>query len=63
MKNTKALDKIKKRNSALVRADHIIKVVSNVGFQWPNLIGPLKKVEEELAELKYELKAKKPSPD
>jgi tetrapyrrole methylase family protein/MazG family protein len=62
MKNTKALDKIKKQNGALVRATHIIQAVSKVGFQWPNLTGPLKKVEEELAELKFELKAKKPSP-
>ena len=51
----------RKKSSALVRAQTMIELVSRVGFQWPNLVGPLQKVEEELAELKAELQRKKPN--
>lgn len=44
-----------KHKNSLIKADKMIYRVSKVGFQWPNLKEPLRKVEEELAELKYEI--------
>lgn len=40
---------------ALARAEKIIDKVSRVGFQWPDLAGPMAKLEEEWAELKAEI--------
>lgn len=40
---------------ALQKALKVIEKVSRVGFQWPNLEGPLQKLEEELLEFKHEL--------
>lgn len=51
-----ALDGIPKGLPALSRAAKVIDKVSRVGFQWPDLEGPLAKLDEELAELKAALK-------
>ena len=40
---------------ALLRAEKVIAKVSKIGFQWPNLTGPLEKMREELAEFEAEL--------
>jgi len=57
MRAKKSLLQIASKNkSALLWANSLIATVSAVGFQWPNLKGPLAKVDEELAELKRELK-------
>lgn len=42
---------------ALQRALKVIEKVSKVGFQWPNLKGPLEKMREELAEFEAEVKS------
>ena len=60
-KNTgKLLDSVPKNLPALLRTTKMIEKVSKVGFQWPNLDGPLAKLEEELDELKYEIKNDSP---
>lgn len=41
---------------ALQKSIKIIEKVTKVGFQWPNLEGPMEKLEEELKEFKGELK-------
>lgn len=50
------LDNIPAQLPALQRAEKVIDRVTKVGFQWPNLEGPLDKVAEELAELAEEIK-------
>lgn len=40
---------------ALQKAGRIIQKVTKVGFQWPDLSGPLAKLEEEISELKTEI--------
>ena len=50
------LESIPKNQPALPRAKKVIEKVTKVGFQWPDLNGPLSKVEEELGELKEALK-------
>ena len=42
---------------ALLRSKKVIEKVSKVGFQWPDLKGPLAKLEEEIQELKKEISA------
>lgn len=42
---------------ALQRSLKVIEKVSKVGFQWPDLKGPLEKVREETAELEAEIRA------
>lgn len=49
------LDGVPPALPALQRSLKVIEKVSRVGFQWPDLKGPLEKVSEELAELKAEL--------
>jgi tetrapyrrole methylase family protein/MazG family protein len=49
------LSSVPKNLPALMRAEKVIQTVSKVGFQWPDLKGPLDKVEEELGELKKEI--------
>ena len=46
-----ALDGIPKGLPALMRAEKTIDKVTKVGFQWPDLEGPLGKLEEEIREL------------
>jgi len=50
-----ALDGIPPALPALQRSLKVIEKVSKVGFQWPDLKGPLEKVSEELGELQAEL--------
>lgn len=64
------LDGVPKGLPALQRAGRVIEKVTKVGFQWPDLAGPLDKMDEEFAELKVELAklreatdAKKPEAD
>src|SRR6056300_1401348 len=42
---------------SLIRAQKLQKRAANVGFDWPDLVGVMDKVEEELAEHKVEVKA------
>jgi tetrapyrrole methylase family protein / MazG family protein len=56
-KKNSALEGIPPALPALQRALKVIEKVSKVGFQWPNLDGPLEKVREELGELEAELRA------
>lgn len=51
------LDGLPKGLPALQRAGKVIEKVSKVGFQWPDMNGPLDKVAEELGELKTEVLA------
>jgi len=44
---------------ALIRAQKITQTAAKVGFDWENIAGVLEKVEEELAELKSAIKAKR----
>ena len=55
------LDGLPKGMPALQRAGKVIEKVTKVGFQWPDLNGPLAKMEEELAELKAEIAAGAPA--
>ena len=50
-----ALDGVPSALPALQRSLRVIEKVSKVGFQWPDLKGPLEKVSEELSEIKNEL--------
>ena len=52
-----ALDGIPNGLPALMRAEKTIDKVTKVGFQWPNLEGPLAKLEEEIAELSAAIRA------
>lgn len=56
-----ALDGLPKGMPALQRAEKVIGKVTKVGFQWPDLQGPLAKMEEELGELKAEIAAGAPA--
>ncbi len=55
-KKNSVLEGIPLHLPALQRADKVISRVTKVGFQWPNLEGPLDKAAEELAELAEEIK-------
>ncbi len=52
---TSVLDGLPPALPALQRSLKVIEKVSKVGFQWPDLKGPLDKVREELGELEAEL--------
>mgnify|MGYP001561520987 CR=1 FL=1 len=54
---TSVLDGVPKGLPALQRAARVLEKVTRVGFQWDDLQGPLAKVDEEVAELKVELRA------
>ena len=54
-KKDSLLDGIPVELPSLQKAQKIIEKASRVGFQWPNLEGPWKKLEEELQELKTEI--------
>jgi tetrapyrrole methylase family protein/MazG family protein len=45
-------DSIPKGMPPVLRTEKVISKVTKVGFQWPDLNGPLEKLEEEVAELK-----------
>lgn len=49
------LDGVPRGLPSLQRAGRVIEKVTKVGFQWPDMQGPLAKVEEELKELKAEV--------
>ncbi|MFZ9596630.1 MAG: nucleoside triphosphate pyrophosphohydrolase, partial [Bdellovibrionia bacterium] len=51
------LDGLPKNLPALQKASRVIEKVTQVGFQWPDLQGPLSKVDEELGEFKTEVLA------
>lgn len=51
-----ALDGVKKGIPSLARAEEVIQKVTKVGFQWPDENGPIAKLEEEINELKNEIK-------
>lgn len=57
-KNAEAsvLDGLPKGLPALQRTSRIIDKVTRVGFQWPDLNGPLEKLREELAEFEHEVR-------
>jgi tetrapyrrole methylase family protein/MazG family protein len=50
------LDSIPKSLPPLLRTEKVISKVTKVGFQWPDLEGPLAKLEEEIHELRSALK-------
>lgn len=50
-----ALEGVPKGLPGLQRAARVIEKVTKVGFQWPDLRGPLAKLDEELAELRAEV--------
>ncbi len=51
------LDGVPKGLPGLQRAGRVIEKVTKVGFQWPDMEGPIAKIDEELAEFKQELYA------
>jgi dephospho-CoA kinase len=51
------LDGVPKGLPALQRAARVLEKVTKVGFQWHDMNGPLEKVDEELNELKVEVRA------
>ncbi len=51
------LDGVPRSLPALLRASRTIEKVTRVGFQWDDFQGPLAKVDEEVAELKKEVRA------
>ena len=57
-KNESLFYQIPKSMPSLLRAQKITKKASQVGFDWENIDGVLKKIEEELKELKAALKSK-----
>jgi MazG family protein len=60
--NASVLDGLPKGLPALTKAARTIEKVTKVGFQWPDLEGPLSKIDEELAELKVEIEAFRKAP-
>jgi tetrapyrrole methylase family protein/MazG family protein len=56
-KDASVLEGLPKGMPSLQRAGRVIEKVTRVGFQWPDLQGPLAKIEEELQELKVEVLA------
>jgi tetrapyrrole methylase family protein/MazG family protein len=54
-KDASVFDGIPRSLPALQKTEKIIDRVTQVGFQWPDLEGPIAKMEEELAELKAEI--------
>jgi tetrapyrrole methylase family protein / MazG family protein len=57
-----SLDGLPRGLPSLQRAARVIEKVTKVGFQWPDLQGPLGKVDEELAELRAEVLRLESSP-
>jgi MazG family protein len=57
---TSVFDSIPRSLPPVLRTEKIISKVTKVGFQWPDLTGPLEKLEEEVRELRRELEGKTP---
>ncbi len=57
---TSVFDSISRSLPPVLRTEKIISKVTKVGFQWPDLTGPLEKLEEEVRELRRELEGKTP---
>jgi ATP diphosphatase len=55
-----AIDGVPLALPALTRAEKLGKRAARVGFEWPDLQGPLEKLQEELSELRYEINADAP---
>ena len=55
--NTSAFDGIPKGLPSFPRTMKVIQKVTKVGFQWPDVNGPLDKLQEEVTELRTECKA------
>ena len=55
--HTSAFDGIPKGLPAFPRTMKVIQKVTKVGFQWPDVSGPLEKLQEEVTELKVECEA------
>ena len=55
-KEASILDGVPKGLPTLQRASRVIEKVTKVGFQWKDLEGPIEKLEEELGELKAEIR-------
>jgi dephospho-CoA kinase len=53
--NASILDGVPRGLPALQKASRVLEKVTQVGFQWNDMEGPIEKVEEELAELKVEI--------
>ena len=53
--HTLALDQVPRAMPALLRARKVQEKAAKIGFQWPDVMGALMKVDEELAELRVEL--------
>jgi tetrapyrrole methylase family protein / MazG family protein len=56
--NQYSLDSVPKHFPALLQAEKIQRVASKIGFDWPDIKGPIKKVFEEIKEIKAEYKKK-----
>ena len=54
--NASILDGVPKGLPTLQRAARVLEKVTRVGFQWKDMTGPLEKVDEELEELKHEIR-------
>ncbi len=59
-KDSSVLSGMPKGLPALQRAGRVIEKVTQVGFQWPDMKGPLAKLQEELAELTAEIQSGTP---
>ena len=57
------LDGVPKGLPSLQRAARVIEKVTKVGFQWPDMKGPLDKVEEELREFRAEIEKLERAPE
>ncbi|MBU6153144.1 MAG: nucleoside triphosphate pyrophosphohydrolase [Bdellovibrionales bacterium] len=60
---TSVFDSIPRSLPPLLRTDKVISKVTKVGFQWPDLNGPIGKLEEEVRELRRELEDQAPLND
>ena len=49
------LEGVRKDSPSLLRAYQLTKIASQAGFDWPNIAGVLKKLDEEIEELKEAL--------
>jgi tetrapyrrole methylase family protein/MazG family protein len=57
---TSVFDSIPRSLPPLLRTEKVISKVTKVGFQWPDLNGPLEKLEEEVRELRREIEDQSP---
>ncbi|MDJ0977748.1 MAG: nucleoside triphosphate pyrophosphohydrolase [Erythrobacter sp.] len=57
--STSALDGVAKALPALLRSEKLQKRAARAGFEWPDIKGPLDKLQEELEELEYASEAER----